>query len=331
MQHIKLLKSIEDVDKQILLLQSYIGKYQASIGQKEKIIGTIQKKIGLESKNIGHYEKNIGELEKEIGEFQKEIGKLEIKIGEFEKKIGQIEVKIGNIEQEIGIVEKDIGKEEKEIGRVERDIGEWNHLKNKKLREYKETPYYYVKRWLLKNHSHLIEPFNDTLSDGQYYSKLWLVDELNKIKWRNDLHIEIIGGWFGFPLIEMIADLPIKQIDFYEIDEDCKKVLTQYIQQFDYNFRIVQFGNYFERTELRRRDLIINTSCEHMNDISLMKSFYKDSPIIALQSNNFYEHDHVNCVESEIELRNNNDINVTKYMGKKEMEKYKRFMVIGKW
>ena len=317
MQYIKLLKSIEDVDKQILLLQSYIGKCQTSIGQKKKIIGTIEKKIGLESKNIGQYEKSIGELEKEIGE--------------FEKKIGQIEVKIGNIEQEIGNVEREIGKEEKEIGKVERDIGEWNHLKNKKLREYKETPYYYVKRWLLKNHSHLIEPFNDTLSDGQYDSKFWLVDELNNINWKNDLHIEIIGGWFGFPLIEMLAHLPIKQIDFYEIDEECKKVLTQYVEQFNYDFRIVQFGNYFERTDLRRRDLIINTSCEHMNDISLMKSFYKDSPIIALQSNNFYEHDHVNCVESEIELRNNNDINVTKYMGKKEMEKYKRFMVIGKW
>ena len=48
MQHIRLLKSIEDVDKQILLLQSYIGQYQTSIGQKEKIIGTIEKKIGLE-------------------------------------------------------------------------------------------------------------------------------------------------------------------------------------------------------------------------------------------------------------------------------------------
>ena len=129
----------------------------------------------------------------------------------------------------------------------------------------------------------------------------------------------------------MISNLQIKQIDFYEIDEDCKKVLTQYIQQFNYNFKIVQFGNYFERTDLRRRDLIINTSCEHMNDISLMKSFYKDSPIIALQSNNFYEHDHVNCVESEIQLRNNNEITVTKYMGMKEMEKYKRFMVIGEW
>tara|TARA_B100002019_G_scaffold194908_1_gene168763 strand:- start:508 stop:1482 length:975 start_codon:yes stop_codon:yes gene_type:complete len=324
MQHIKLLKSIENVDKQILLLESYIGNYNTEIGSKEK-------KIGISEKEIGNYSKDIGKIEKQIGHLEKQIGHLEKQIGLYEKEIGEIEKQIGLCEKDIGDVEKLIGEDQKEIGRVEKDIGEWNHLKNKKLREYKVTPYYYVKRWILKNHTHLLSAYNDTISDGQYDSKFWLINELNNIKWKNDLHIEIIGGWFGFPLIEMLAHLPIKQIDFYEIDEECKKVLTQYVEQFNYNFRIVQFGNYFERTDLRRRDLIINTSCEHMNDISLMKSFYKDSPIIALQSNNFYEHDHVNCVESEIQLRNNNEITVTKYMGMKEMEKYKRFMVIGEW
>ena len=303
MQYIKVLKTLKDIDEQMLLLESNIGKQQTLIGKKEK--------------NIGYLDKNIGKLGKNIGELEKSIGKLEKEIGEIEK--------------EIGTIEKEIGEKEKEIGTIEKEKGEWSHLKNKKLKEYKETPYYYVKRWILKNHSHLLEPYNDTISDGQYESKYWLANELNNINWKKDLHIEIIGGWFGFPLIEMISNLPIKQIDFYEIDEECKKVLTQYVEQFNYDFRIVQFGNYFERTELRRRDLIINTSCEHMNDISLMKSFYKDSPIIALQSNNFYEHDHVNCVESEIELRNNNEITITKYMGMKEMEKYKRFMVIGEW
>ena len=303
MQYIKVLKNLKDIDEQIMLLESNIGEHQTQIGKKEKNIGYLEKDIGKIGKNIGELEKSIGELEKKIGE----------------------------IEKEIGNVEKEIGEEEKEIGSIEKEKGEWNHLKNKKLREYKETPYYYVKRWILKNHLHLLEPYNDTISDGQYESKYWLANEINNINWKKDLHIEIIGGWFGFPLIEMISNLPIKQIDFYEIDEDCKKVLTQYIQQFNYNFKIVQFGNYFERTDLRRRDLIINTSCEHMKNISTMKQFYKSSPIIALQSNNFYEHDHVNCVESEIELRNNNEINATKYIGMKKMEKYNRFMVIGTW
>lgn len=197
--------------------------------------------------------------------------------------------------------------------------------------QYKKTPYYYVKRWIDKNHPHLIESYNDTLSDGQYESKQWMIEAMSTLRLNEQLHIEIIGGWFGFPMIEMLSHLPIKQIDFYEIDEDCKKVLAQYINQFNYDFRIVQFGDYFERKELRRRDIIINTSCEHMNDISNMKHYYKGKPHIVLQSNNFYEHDHVNCVDSEVELRNKNQINVTSYMGKKSMEKYDRFMVIGTW
>lgn len=303
MQHINVLTTLKDIDQQILLLESNIGEHQINIGKKEKVIGSIEKTIGVQSKEIGTYEKKIGELEKKIGEIQKQIG----------------------------VIEREIGEEEKDIGTVEKIIGEWSHLKNSKLREYKETPYYYVKRWILKNHSHLLDDYNDTISDGQIESKNWLSQSLRSINFKEDLHIEIIGGWFGFPLIEMLSNLPIKQIDFYEIDDNCKKVLTQYIEQFNYNFRIVQFGDYFERKDLRRRDLIINTSCEHMKDISCMKQFYKGNPYIALQSNNFYEHDHVNCVDSEVELRNKNEIKVTSYMGKKKMEKYDRFMVIGTW
>ena len=192
MQHINLLKSIESVDQQILLLESYIGKYKTIIGQKEKLIGTIEKKIGNKSKNIGQYEK-------EIGIFEKQIGTLEKKIGIFEQKIGIVEKEIGEIQQEIGEVEKEIGLDEKEIGRVEKDIGEWNHVKNKKLREYKETPYYYVKRWILKNHSHLLEDYNDTISDGQYESKKWMVESMSTLRLNDQLHIEIIGGNIATP------------------------------------------------------------------------------------------------------------------------------------
>ena len=48
---------------------------------------------------------------------------------------------------------------------------------------------------------------------------LKLVEEFLKLKLEfiGDAHIEIIGSWFGFPLIEMISNLfPIKQIDIYD-------------------------------------------------------------------------------------------------------------------
>ena len=157
MQYIKVLKTLKDIDEQMLLLESNIGKQQTLIGKKEKNIGYLEKNIGKIGKNIGELEKSIGELEK----------------------------KIGKIEKEIGTIEKEIGEKEKEIGNVEKEIGEWGHLKNKKLKEYKETPYYYVKRWILKNHLHLLEPYNDTISDGQYESKYWLSSKIPKAKPRH--------------------------------------------------------------------------------------------------------------------------------------------------
>ena len=178
--------------------------------------------------------------------------------------------------------------------------------------------------------------FEDSVSQGQYESKLWLNEKLEKFISMPELHIDIIGSWFGFPLIEMLANaFDIKQIDLYDIDEDCHKVTAQYINHFDCDFKIVQFKDFFERKEMRRRHLIINTSSEHMSDIVLMKEYYKDypvKPILAIQSNNYFDvEDHINCVKEVDELIEKNQIKNVLYKGKRSLPLYDRFMVIGKW
>ena len=127
----------------------------------------------------------------------------------------------------------------------------------------------------------------------------------------------------------------IKQIDLYDLDDNCHKVVAQYINHFDPDFRIVQFNNFFDRKDVRRRHLVINTSSEHMSDIVEMKNFYKDypeSPIIALQSNNFKVLDeHINCVQSPSELIDKNNLVQIHYKGTHKLPLYDRYMVIGRW
>jgi len=234
----------------------------------------------------------------------------------------------------IGRLDKERGQLDKEIGQLDKERGELLHEKNKLSREYKKSPYYFVKKWINKYEPHLLESYEDSLSEGQFKSKLWLRDKLKNIKQpQHPLHIEIIGGWFGFPLIEMLDFLKIKQIDFYEIDGDCKKILVQYRNKFNCDFKIVEFGNYFERKELRRRDIIINTSCEHMDNISQMKNYYKNpKPLLVVQSNNYVKiEDHINCVNSTHELEIKNEIKTTYYSQKLQLEQYNRYMVIGTW
>ena len=204
----------------------------------------------------------------------------------------------------------------------------------------KETSYYWVQKWIQNNMPKYNDSFLDSVSQGQYDSKKWLKDELIKVKKYlkryEPLHIDIIGSWFGFPLIEFVSEIfKIKQIDLYDSNEDCHKIMAQYIKHYDYDFKIVQFGNFFDRKELRRRHLIINTSSEHMSDIILMKEYYKDypeKPIIVIQSNNYYEiQDHVNCVSSENQLIDKNHLKEIYFSGKQSLPLYDRYMVLGRW
>ena len=200
----------------------------------------------------------------------------------------------------------------------------------------KETNYYWIGNWIKNNLPEYITSFEDSLSQGQYDSKRWLCDELKKVYVTKSSHIEIIGSWFGFPIIEMLTKiLNIKQIDLYEIDKKCHNITAQYINHFNYDFKIAQFENIFDRKDLRRRQIIINTSCEHMNDIVCLKSYYKDyptTPLLVLQSNNYFELDeHINCVNNENELIEKNQIREVYFKGTQSLPMYDRYMVIGRW
>ena len=236
--------------------------------------------------------------------------------------IGSYNEKIGELKEEIGSIREIIGEHREQISICENDN--------------RETPYYWVNQWVNNNLPSYSNSFEDSVSQGQYESKLWLKEKLEKIIFTSELYIDVIGSWFGFPLIEMLADVfDIKQIDLYDIDEECHKVTAQYINHFDYDFRIVQFKDFFERKEIRRRQLIINTSSEHMSDIITMKEYYKDypvKPILAIQSNNYFNvEDHINCVKNVDELIEKNEIKEVLYKGKRSLPLYDRFMVIGKW
>ena len=200
----------------------------------------------------------------------------------------------------------------------------------------RETPYYWVRQWVYNNLPNYISSFDDSVSQGQYDSKKWLCDELKKIKIHQPSHIDIIGSWFAFPMIEMLANIiKIKQVDLFDIDENCHSVTAQYINHFDMDFKIAQFSDAFERKDWRRRHIVINTSSEHMKDTALLKSHYKDyptTPLLVLQSNNYFElNEHVNCVNSENDLIEKNQIREVYFKGKQSLPIYDRYMVIGRW
>ena len=76
----------------------------------------------------------------------------------------------------------------------------------------RDTKYAEVGRWIENNLSETyVQSHQDSLSHQQHESKLWMVEEMQI--WCQSLtpqnpHIEVVGSWFGWPLMEYIDYFP---------------------------------------------------------------------------------------------------------------------------
>lgn len=209
-----------------------------------------------------------------------------------------------------------------------------------------------------------------SLSPNQLHSKLWLIEKLKRIPqlqgpWYtpNSVDyegntIEIVGSWYGFPLIEMLQkEFMIRRIDCWDIDFEARQIAEQYNNIFGVtNVNIFGKDYFAHERDGSQAHLLINTSSEHMMEtfadlterygkprkgLDPVRNFYVKDPLIVIQSNNMHHIDeHINCVDSEEELIDKHKIRKVLYSGsqniiewhdtKIEESKYKRFMVIGK-
>ena len=192
----------------------------------------------------------------------------------------------------------------------------------KLLDEYTDTHFVAAFKNFFVNNT---EIWNDCFSRGQLESKLWLVNELEKLD--VDLGtVFLCAGWYA-TLATMLfeSDIKVNKIRSFDIDPNVWKVAEVFNKPWvtnnwtfkastkdilDINFKN---DNYFtERSngttcELNDTpDTIINTSCEHIENFAEWYDKIPDSKLVVLQSNNFYEvEEHVNCVGSVEEFAAN--------------------------
>ena len=78
-------------------------------------------------------------------------------------------------------------------------------------------------------------------------------------------------------------------------------------------------------------DVVINTSCEHIENIKQWVSLVPKGRTIVLQSNSSEEDkDHINCVKSIEEFIEQTGLTDIIFSGSLEFSMYNRFMIIGK-
>jgi hypothetical protein len=189
----------------------------------------------------------------------------------------------------------------------------------------------------------------DSLSQGQIKSKLWLINELKKLKL--DLGtVFLCAGWYAI-LATLIFENNIKvtKIRSFDIDKTVLAIAERFNKKWvleDWKFKPAVYDihdiNFNEftynvtRTDGQVRELtdkpdtIINTSCEHINNFS---DWYRKIPagkLLILQTNNYFDlQEHVNCSDSLASFGDITPMEQVLYEGSLDCGQYVRFMRIG--
>ena len=194
-----------------------------------------------------------------------------------------------------------------------------------------------------------IQYYLKSITPKQIQSKQWLVSELSKAIAENrripdkGTDVWLLGGWFGYPLIDMLIQSDVDRMvnKYYDLDIDplATSVCYQYSRIFEQEDRVVQSTNdvsvRIEEIVKKKNKIIINCSSEHMPSIpDMVTNMTTIDPrnIFVIQSNDLFdEPDHCNCVRSEDELVENNKMEHVYFKGALKFDNYTRFMAIGSY
>tara|TARA_B100000214_G_C23763250_1_gene533222 strand:+ start:140 stop:748 length:609 start_codon:yes stop_codon:yes gene_type:complete len=173
----------------------------------------------------------------------------------------------------------------------------------------------------------------DSFSPNQFKSKLKLINHIENLNILNeDSEIVIFGCWYGSILIPAFYN-KVKKITAIDIDP---KVISRakYNLFKDTNVDFISkdvFDWAPDSSRIKKTDLIINTSCEHMP--SMKKLNLETKSYFAYTSNNMYDIEgHINCVSSIEEFKYQLPDNAKVMIEDRIVdERGTRFLLIGKY
>lgn len=173
-----------------------------------------------------------------------------------------------------------------------------------------------------RNSIDLVE-LRDAFRANQMQGKAWLCDNINHFS--RSSKILVVGSWLGF-LSYCLYKMGFNYITETDIDSRLE-ILSCSLNSVNDNF--LHYNYDVNDIQLDEYDIIINTSCEHIENNNWFYNI-KDGTILVLQSTNFVSHDHPNTVNSIDEMKSK--YKLSKYMYEGELvfnSSFSRFMIIG--
>lgn len=172
----------------------------------------------------------------------------------------------------------------------------------------------------------------NALNRNQLQCKFWILDILAKHLPTPPPRVRVLGGWVGALSAMMIEHLGWKDsVQFETVDIDartCDKaraLLAPYGQQVKVTYEDMLSLRYDHPDTL-----LINTSCEHIDDFAGWWNILPKGQLVLLQSNDYFsEPTHVNCVENLEAFQRQAPLSETLFAGTMKTKRYNRFMVLG--
>jgi hypothetical protein len=177
-----------------------------------------------------------------------------------------------------------------------------------------------------------ITELRDALSAGQVYSKKWLALEFHQLISAGTIfagaNVAVLGGWIGtLPLMFESFFLPLT-VTSIDIDERANRIAEK-LNYTQAGFKTMTMDMY--DVDYRQFNVIVNTSSEHIPDISAWRQGIPSGKIVAVQNNNMIHGDgHISCVSSTEQLIDELQLSNVLYSGKLSFPEYERYMVIGR-
>ena len=173
------------------------------------------------------------------------------------------------------------------------------------------------------------------LNRNQMASKRWLVDTLHATCGGRYGTVLVLGGWIGVLAALLLHDrrFEIDRIVSIDVDPGCESIARSL------NATHVARGRFDARSADMREldyaaeaaDLVINTSCEHVEGFGRWYARIPDGQRLVLQSNDYVAvSEHVNCVRDLDAFRAQAPMRDLGFAGARALRRYTRFMLIGR-
>ena len=179
------------------------------------------------------------------------------------------------------------------------------------------------------------------LNKNQMASKMWLADSLLESVGPELGNVRVLGGWVGVLGAVLLHDrrFAIEHVESVDIDPSCAPVALSL------NATHVRAGKFAARTaDMLEIDydrepatargapnVVINTSCEHLDAFGQWYERIPAGQWLVLQSNDYYAcREHVNCVPDLAAFRAQAPMRDVLFAGERQLRRYVRFMLIGR-